>query len=110
MSFQTVEISFFIAERDNHLNEYLNCILSILPFTMFCFFLRARWVGIFRSLIMFQKSQRIDSKSREMAILACASFWPIVFTHTPMIPITSFVLESSFLNIWWTLGPFASSN
>src|SRR6266508_3242952 len=51
-----------------------------------------------------------DSKSQEMTILACESFWPTDFIHAQMSPITSFSLESSFLNIWLTLGPFVSSS
>ena len=50
------------------------------------------------------------SNSQEMTILACGNFWPIAFIHAQMNPVTSSSLESSFLNIWWTPGPFASSS
>ena len=43
-----------------------------------------------------------------LTMWACESFWPIIFIHVWMNPIISFMLARSFLNIWWTLGPFVS--
>src|SRR6266568_4076091 len=91
---QTVRTSFSIADRGNITSAYLTCIYSILLFTMSFFFLRVRWVGISRFLITFLLQLDPDSKSWEMTILACGSFWPINFIHTQTSPITSFSLES----------------
>src|SRR6266498_134803 len=107
---QVVETLFSIAGRGNITSAYLTSIHSTLLFTMSSFFLRARWVGTIRFLIMCLPLLDPGSNSQEMTILACGNFWPIAFIHAQMNPIISSSLESSFSNIWWTPGPFVSSS
>ncbi len=107
---QIVGTLFSIAGRGNITSAYLTSIHSTLLFTMSSFFLRARWVGTIRFLIMCLPLLDPGSNSQEMTILACGNFWPIAFIHAQMNPIISSSLESSFSNIWWTPGPFVSSS